>query len=190
MPDLAAVGVFGYRILPYLFAIWLVMMSDFVSGYLKSLVDQYIDRKKPALEKAAAKESQRWTNWNEDVLESERVFVKDLVSDCVLRANFLNAMLATLVSVVAATSAARSFTWLTFGLMFLVAAYVPLLYFLVKLGPAGLVAPALHFEFWGKPRTISDAPYLVYRKVLIAMNIVLIAITGLSQAYPAGIRLW
>ena len=188
MPDLTALGAFGYRTLPYWFAIWLVLMSDFLSGYLKRMVDEYVERKKAALKDAATKDSRGWSQWDEDVVESERIFVKNFVSDSVLRVNFLNAMLAAFISTIAATAATRSFTWLAIGLVSLVACYAPLLGLLLKLGPAGLVARELHFEFWGKPHTIAMAPYVVYRIVLIVVNVVLIIITALSQAFPVGIQ--
>jgi hypothetical protein len=171
MFDLAELSTFVYRILPYLFAIWLVVMSDFTGGYLRSLVDLYMDRKKSALKAKAMKEQRAWTTWDDDVVDSDRLFVKDLVSDSVLRVNFLNAMLAALISAVAATSSTQSFLWLAVALVFLATVYVPLLAFLLKLGPGQLLAqPPLTVDFWGQKKTFNQRPYLFYRKVLILIN--------------------
>lgn len=165
------------RIGPYLFAIWLVVMADLTAGYLRSLIDRYMERKTSTLRERLASEKRVWSDWDRDLLESERLFLPRLVSDCLLRVNFLNSMLAALVAAIAATAGAKDYESLTVVTFVLVFSYAPLLMIMLRIGPGELLDKPLVFDFWGQKRTLDWHGHHFFRLVLIGINIVLIALS-------------
>jgi hypothetical protein len=115
-----------------------------------------------------------------DSIESERRFIKSLVSDSVARVNFLNAMLAAFITVLAL---AYSIPQVALTIAFvLVCLWVPLFFYIIKLKPAGLVEQSeVTFHFWERDHTLPIRPYLALRIVLIAVNFGLLIITDVNQ---------
>ncbi len=180
------IAAFGYRILPYVFAIWLVLTADFLGGYLRSLVDKLIARRISDLATRIPRPETSEYAAIQSTIESDRAFQKHLVSDCVARVGFFNAFLASLISAVAATSSNRSYGLLATGIVLFAVAYGPLLLYMFTLGPGDFVEDRdITIHIWETERKIKIRPYLAYRLFTIGINVLLIALTGLNQYLPS-----
>jgi hypothetical protein len=163
-----------YPYLPSLFSIYLILISDVAAGYLKSLVDDLANSADLSAEsEGPAKRQQR------------RDLIQNVAWDWSTRLGFINSMIAAIISALAVfANAPQYYDWaITTTLLFLIAIFTPMLYFVLSYRAGGLVVTKL--KLFGKERKLFGrweiTPARLCDIILIGVNIMLMSAIFLSQ---------
>lgn len=142
-----------FAFLPQLLSIYLILLSPLIGGYLKAQVTRAVQRK---------------------VLTLHEDFVLSLASGWGALLGFMGAIFAALFSAMSIWSATRSFGGVVVTIVVLIAAFIPLMWYLFSQDLDQLKAMTIG------PR-MRITPATLCRLVLLAVNLGLIVAVAISQ---------